>query len=737
MSDKKVVVRYQNVISVVTESLGWTQQWGQVPYGDGVVTQLIGYIGGEGAQPTENIGNYVGVNGFVENIEEAVISGLQGDEGLSAYHVAVKNGFEGTEAEWEDSLKGKDGVSPVIASLAPTDPAPTLDGVYKPTITQNEAGTPIIYTNAGNLSVNTAVGGADYGKSVEFIKNESVWVKIGVEMPKADNKIEPWVPNVYLAGRQVLHDGQVWTADAISTTKEPSLSNQDWIPEIDKVSNEELQEASSNLFEIKTSRPLERISPFFRYTGGIKTEFTNNEYQTKVGKNLIINVPQSGTIGRAFRFPSSIDAQNEKYTDNGLWVDFKINRLQEGAGGGIGFDGVGVFRAATGGVRALTVRPDGSYSTVILLPQANSTPLVIGDTVTYRYFEDAIEIYKNGVREFKYILPSPPVSYLVDILFTGHPFTEISTYSVNDVFKTKLLEFIESNAPDGGYSNFFEKIGSTFYFYAHLKDRKFIRWEVSRMLDMSPLVYVDYWRLFGALLYELDQDGVFQYTGISVITGGENEAVYRKSGGVDDATGGYHGDETATRVNFYSDKGLISIEENIPLTPCKEFFYIIESEMHATATGGVPVEGHPVEAIHLKRTSFTSEGYRTFNRVIWQLPITVSHWNIGISCISKGVSRFATTEEHFNYEAMTGSEENKMLTTDPRFKEYYGYNAETGLSVFAYSDLLHGAFTPAPNNPFELFIWDRSGDSKYYRRTPRKTVEIGEVWETVFRATFK
>lgn len=67
--------------------------------------------------------------------------------------------------------------------ISPTDPAPTLDGVYIPTITQNEAGTPIAYGNAGGLAVNTAVGGADYGKSVEFIKNGGSWVKIGVVLP--------------------------------------------------------------------------------------------------------------------------------------------------------------------------------------------------------------------------------------------------------------------------------------------------------------------------------------------------------------------------------------------------------------------------------------------------------------------------------------------------------------------------------------------------------------------------
>jgi hypothetical protein len=36
-----------------------------------------------------------------------------GADGLSAYEIAVKNGFEGTEEEWLDSLKGEDGKTPV------------------------------------------------------------------------------------------------------------------------------------------------------------------------------------------------------------------------------------------------------------------------------------------------------------------------------------------------------------------------------------------------------------------------------------------------------------------------------------------------------------------------------------------------------------------------------------------------------------------------------------------------
>ena len=35
--------------------------------------------------------------------------GTGGENGLSAYEIAVKNGFEGTEQEWLESLHGEDG----------------------------------------------------------------------------------------------------------------------------------------------------------------------------------------------------------------------------------------------------------------------------------------------------------------------------------------------------------------------------------------------------------------------------------------------------------------------------------------------------------------------------------------------------------------------------------------------------------------------------------------------------
>ncbi|MBQ6944800.1 MAG: collagen-like protein [Ruminococcus sp.] len=48
-------------------------------------------------------------------------NGTDGKDGLSAYEIALKNGFVGTESEWLASLKGKDGTSPEVSGFATTE----------------------------------------------------------------------------------------------------------------------------------------------------------------------------------------------------------------------------------------------------------------------------------------------------------------------------------------------------------------------------------------------------------------------------------------------------------------------------------------------------------------------------------------------------------------------------------------------------------------------------------------
>ena len=121
-------------------------------------------------------------------------------------------GYKISKADFKDWL----GTVTVVApkALAPTDPTPTLDGVYKPTVD----GT---YANAGGLTVDRSESGADYGMSVEFIKNGATWVKVTEPMPQAENKIPDWIAGTYTLGNQRIWKGEIWEVVVATTNKEP------------------------------------------------------------------------------------------------------------------------------------------------------------------------------------------------------------------------------------------------------------------------------------------------------------------------------------------------------------------------------------------------------------------------------------------------------------------------------------------------------------------------------------
>ncbi|MET0582870.1 MAG: YadA-like family protein, partial [Pseudoxanthomonas sp.] len=80
------------------------------------------YVGGVFNAPTYLIQNnnyndvgsaFAAVDGAIDDINERIVDvgGIQGEQGESAYEVAVSNGFAGTESAWLDSLRGPSGPS--------------------------------------------------------------------------------------------------------------------------------------------------------------------------------------------------------------------------------------------------------------------------------------------------------------------------------------------------------------------------------------------------------------------------------------------------------------------------------------------------------------------------------------------------------------------------------------------------------------------------------------------------
>lgn len=84
---------------------GWTPAYTIEEISDSVYIKIIDWIGGDGEKPTTT--GYLSSTGIVELSDQAI--DIRGYDGLSAYDVATRNGFVGDENEWLASLKGEKG----------------------------------------------------------------------------------------------------------------------------------------------------------------------------------------------------------------------------------------------------------------------------------------------------------------------------------------------------------------------------------------------------------------------------------------------------------------------------------------------------------------------------------------------------------------------------------------------------------------------------------------------------
>ncbi len=84
-------------------------------------------------------------------------NGVDGEDGKSAYEIAVANGYVGTEASWLDSLKGEDGSDAAIGTL-PQDVTLLRDRVDAHDITLVEHGNAIAALEAGGTGGTGEVG---------------------------------------------------------------------------------------------------------------------------------------------------------------------------------------------------------------------------------------------------------------------------------------------------------------------------------------------------------------------------------------------------------------------------------------------------------------------------------------------------------------------------------------------------------------------------------------------------
>ncbi len=88
----------------------------------GTLTEWLNSLkGADGVDGKDGADGVNGKDGTDGKDDRDGSDGKDGENGLSAYEIALKNGFFGTESEWLDSLKGKDGNSPEVSGFATTE----------------------------------------------------------------------------------------------------------------------------------------------------------------------------------------------------------------------------------------------------------------------------------------------------------------------------------------------------------------------------------------------------------------------------------------------------------------------------------------------------------------------------------------------------------------------------------------------------------------------------------------
>jgi len=158
--------------------------------------------------PPENMAT-IDKNGMVGNTYTKV----QFNDRFNTKSAEINTQIEDIKQSVETDFKG---------TINPSDTAPTDDGSYKPEISSKDnIGTdPVnygtLYANAGNLR-------AKEGYDTMFYKKGNVWKKSETKMPQS--KIDTWYASPYSAGKQLLHEGQIYEAsENILSTDIPGIS---------------------------------------------------------------------------------------------------------------------------------------------------------------------------------------------------------------------------------------------------------------------------------------------------------------------------------------------------------------------------------------------------------------------------------------------------------------------------------------------------------------------------------
>lgn len=269
------------------------------------------------------------------------------------------------------------------------------------------------------------------------------------------------------------------------------------------------------------------------------------------------------------------------------------------------------------------------------------------------------------------------------------------------------------------------------YFSRYGKTDKYFSFRVRLNEDNTDPVYLKEWRLSEGKVWRYE-DGNFTEIA-KTIYDAENEMAMHLAGTAD-YTGGIHGDERIdvsplSFVRFYADGKLITSEdmqEDFEIE-CASFCYMQLSTLHQTSeTSGGFVTGHPIIAYHYKRNTFEDCASKLENVIKFASEQSVTQYHAGMMCVGKGVGLYAILPGMVETPELSGT--NSYYDADDKSASRVDlWNPTTGFRCYVTGDVLQGFDNATELNQFQ--IWDRTTDSKYYRRYVR-SADYAKVFVT-------
>ncbi|WP_158962333.1 hypothetical protein [Myroides fluvii] len=313
---------------------------------------------------------------------------------------------------------------------------------------------------------------------------------------------------------------------------------------------------------------------------------------------------------------------------------------------------------------------------------------------------------------------------------------EINTVSSGDLFFEYKKNMYKNNDGCIVYVN----VGGDYY----------IGFGVYKFLDLSEIIYSDYYRIMDSFLYKYEDEKMINQN-IQALIGSENEFTMLQKG-KSDHTGGYHGDEKLIYRRFIANGVEIDYNQDIELTEIKSFFYDQLSNLHETSSSDNPdihIENHPIIAEHYKKTTFTNGGYVTKNSITYKQAIEVIRIYTGLVCVSKNFATTGVNEYGAKQTIKDGTNGDKLRSKNGNEITFSGDHGGCLVSskVLDISKPNNSGIQNEQlyRNSCDNWVADRLNDSKYYRvlgsrgSSTSLVSDIGEQWsvECVVRFTKK